>query len=307
MNFQQVRFVCEVADRGLNISRAAEALKVAQPAISRQIQLLEREIGATIFVRNRKRIISLSRAGEAILKVARRLLLDAENLKKIGAEHSSPNEGDLTIATYHTYARYALPTLIERYCRLFPRVRVSLYEGTPNEIGDWLAGGIADISISVKPPITHDRLAFLPLETLERVVVVPARHKLLRVEEITLGDLAQYPIVTFHPAFPGAENIVRVFKTNGFAPHFIVMAATADVIKAYVRRGLGIGIVSRLGASFSDDRDLRTIDASHLFPSIQILIGLRKRSYMQTYVYEFLKLIAPNIARTDIERISGRH
>jgi LysR family cys regulon transcriptional activator len=305
MNLQQVKFVCEIADHGLNISRTAEALKVAQPAISRQIQLLEKEIGVTIFVRNRKRIISLSRPGEAILKVARRILQDTENLKKIGAQYGAPDEGDLTVATNHTYARYVLPSAIERYCRSFPRVRVSLLEGNPNEIGEWLATGAADLSISTKPTRRYDNLVFLPLETLHRVVVVPARHKLLRVKELALSHLAHYPIITFHPAFAGGENIAQAFKLNSLNPHFIVKAANADVIKAYVRRGLGIGIVSRLGVSATEDRDLRTLDVDHLFPSHQILVGLARGRYMQSYVHDFLKLIARDISRADIEKISG--
>lgn len=306
MNLQQVRFVCAIVDRGLNISRAADSLKVAQPAISRQIQLLEREVGATVFVRNRKRIISISEPGEKIIRFARRILQDTENIRKVGSQFASPREGALTVATNHTYARYVLPSVIERYSRSFPKVWVSLYEGSPREIGNWLAEGAADVSISTKPSGRHDTLAFLPLETLQRVVVVPARHKLLQLRQITLADLTQYPIVTFHPAFPGGENIVRTFKIAGLTPHFTVKAANADVIKAYVRRGLGIGIVSRLGISPSEDRDLRAIDASHLFPSHEILVGVRRGRYMQTYAYEFLRLIAPHMGKSDIERALGQ-
>jgi len=304
MNLQQLRYVCEIAAQGLNISRAATALDVVQPAISRQVQLLEKEIGATIFVRNRKRIISLSKPGEAILKIARRIVQDIENVRRVGAEHGMPDAGDLTVATNHTYARYLLPPVIERYTRTFPGVRVTLYEGNPGEIGSWLAGGMADLSIATMPRGRQDNLAFLPLETLERVIVVPARHKLLACDPLTLDRIAEYPIITFHPAYPGGENIARAFRVSGITPRFRVRAANVDVIKAYVRQGLGIGIVSRLGVSPVEDRDLRTIDASHLFPSHQILVGLRKGHYLQAHVYEFLKLVAPRIPQSSVQRIA---
>jgi LysR family cys regulon transcriptional activator len=304
MNLQQLRFVSEIVDRGLNISRAAEALNVAQPAISRQIQLLEKEIGAVIFIRNQKRIISLSEPGNAILKIARRMLQDAESVKKIGAEHSRPNEGELTVATNHTYASYVLPSLIEKYSGEFPGVRLALYEGTPNEIGKWLASGMADISISTKPSRRYDNLVFLPLQTLQRVIIVPVGHKLLRKRPITLADLGAYPIITFHTDVPGGENITRSFKLAGVIPHFKVKAANADVIKAYVRRGLGVGVVSQLGVSPTEDGDLRTIDASYLFPAHEMHLGLRRGGYMRSYVYEFLRRVAPS-KTADIEKFAA--
>lgn len=303
MNFNQIRFVCAIVEHGLSMTRAADALGVPQPVISRQIQLLEREIGVTIFIRNRKRILGLSKPGEAIERMARRILEDAQNIRDIGAEHSSPNEGELSIATTHTYARHILPAVIKKYSKQLPNVRVSLYEGSPNEIGDWLSTGIADLSISTKPNTRHDNLAYLTFEALPRVVLVPKAHPLLKPRNITLNDLAQYPIVTFHPSLPGGESIYRVFSINGLTPRLIVRATNADVIRAYVREGLGIGIISRLPMSLLKDSALRMIDVSHLFPPNQIYIGLRKRHHIRPYVYDFIRLFSPNIAISAVEKI----
>lgn len=186
MNFNQMRYVCETIDQGLNISRAAAVLNTAQPVISRQIQLLEKELGATIFVRTKKRILGLTEPGRAIAAMARRIVADAQGLRSIGAEQATPNEGELAVATTYAHARYAFPALIREYTARFPGVKVSLFEGTPAEIAAWLSSGRVDVSISAVPAHSHDELAFIPYETLHRVVLVPPQHPLLKLTTLTL-------------------------------------------------------------------------------------------------------------------------
>ena len=305
MNLNQMRYICETVDQGMNISRAAAALHTAQPVISRQIQLLEKELGVTIFVRTKKRILGLSEPGKAIAAMARRMLNDAQGMRSVSAEYAMPNEGELVVATTYAHARYALPDVIRRYTARFPAVKVSLYEGTPAEIAGWLTCGRVDLSISSIPSAAHDELAFVPYETLHRIVLVPLRHSLLRVETLTLDELARHPIVTFHQGSSGGESVEQAFRVSGLAPRFSVRAANADVIKACVQIGLGVGIVSSLARPSRNDQGLKAIDASHLFPDHQIAVGLRKGHYIRKYVYEFLRCVAPKLDVEQIKRSSG--
>jgi LysR family cys regulon transcriptional activator len=297
MNFNQLRYVCGIVDRGLSMSRAAQALRVAQPVVSRQIQLLERELGVTLFVRNRKRILSLSEPGAAVLEMARRILRDEQDMRSASAEHANPGQGELVIATTHAHARYALPRVMRRYATRYPGVRVTLHEGTPAEIADWLSSGRVDLSISGIPLQPHRNLVFLPFETLRRVVLVPPRHRLLKRSPLTLEDLAAYPIVTFHPGRRGGESIEQAFLANGLSPRFAVRATNADVIQACVRAGLGIGIVSGLAAPARREPGIRSIDAGHLFPLHEIAVGLRKGQYLREFVHQFIHLAAPALDR----------
>jgi LysR family cys regulon transcriptional activator len=306
MNFNQMRYISETIAHGMNISRAAAALGVAQPVISRQIQLLEKELGVTIFIRSKKRILDLSEAGKAIAATARRMLNDAEALRTISAEYSKPNEGELAVATTYAHARYALPRVIRRYSARFPSIKVSLFEATPDEIAAWLSAGRVDLSISSMPAGTHDDLTFVPYETLHRIILVPARHPLLKLKVLTLDALAQYPIVTFHHGSAGGDSIENAFRVSGLTPRYSVRAANADVIKAYVQMGLGVGIVSDLATPLSRrEGGLRAIDAAHLFPDHEIVVGMRKGQYVRNYVYEFLRCVAPKLDLTSFKKSSA--
>jgi LysR family cys regulon transcriptional activator len=290
----------------MNISRAAAALGIAQPVISRQIQMLERELGVTIFVRTKKRILGVSEPGKTIAAMARRMLQEAVGMRSVGAEHALPNEGRLAVATTYAHARYALPAVIRGYTARFPAVEVSLYEGTPAEIAGWLSSGRVDVSISAIPAGVYGDLAFVPYETLHRTVLVPSRHPLLKAAVLTLDELARYPIVTFHEGSTGGESIEHAFRICGLAPRFSVRAANADVIKAYVQMGLGVGIVSNLATPARSEHGLKAIDAAHLFPDHHIAVGLRRGHFIRDYVYEFLRSVAPDLDLETIKRSSGQ-
>ena len=290
MNLNQMRYLCETVDRGLNISRAAAALGTTQPAVSRQIQLLEQELGVALFARSGKRILSLTEPGKPILDMARRMLSAAQAMQKASADYAAPDKGDLGIATTYAHARYALPAVIRRYTKRYPGVKVSLYEGTDADIVQWLSSGRVDLSISTVPRQRHGDLVFVPYQTLHRVVLVPSRHPLLKAKSLTLEALARYPLVTFHESSSGGSSITNAFRVAGLAPAVAVRASNADVIKAYVQMGVGVGIVSSLARPSRKDR-LKAIDARHLFPPHPIAIGMRRGQYIRKLVHEFLALV----------------
>lgn len=298
MNLNQIRYVCETIDQGLNISRAAAALDTAQPVVSRQIQLLEQELGVAIFARSRKRILGLTEPGKQIAELARRMLAAAQGMQHASESYSAPDYGELTIATTYAHARYALPAIIRRYTTRFPGVKVSLYEGTPTDIARWLGTGRADLSISAIPRERPEDLVFIPYQTLHRVILVPPRHPLLKTRSLTLDALARYPIVTFHENSAGGLGIANAFRVNGLSPTVAVRASNADVIKAYVQMGVGIGIVSSLAVPTRQDGRLKAIDAAHLFPPHHIAIGMRRGQYMRKLVQEFLSLVTPKGSST---------
>lgn len=290
INLNQVRYVCETVDQGLNISRAALALGTTQPVVSRQIQLLEQELGVPIFARSRKRILCLTEPGKQIAEMARRMLSAAQGMQNASADYTARDKGELSIATTYAHARYALPVIIRRYTRRYPEVKVSLYEGTRADIAQWLRSGRVDLSISAMPRRRQDDLVFVPYQTLHRVVLVPSRHPLLKLKSLTLDALAQYPLVTFHEGSSGGASIANAFRVAGLTPTVAVRASNADVIKAYVQMGVGVGIVSSLAVPSRSDR-LKAIDAGHLFPPHSITIGMRHGQYMRKLVHEFLALV----------------
>jgi LysR family transcriptional regulator, cys regulon transcriptional activator len=290
MNLQQLRCVCETVDQGLNMSRAATALGIAQPVVSRQIQLLERELGVPIFARSRKRILSLTEPGKPVVEMARRMLSAAQGMRDASADYAAPGKGELGIATTYAHARYALPAAIRRYTKRYPDVKVSLYEGTDADIAQWLSAGRVDLSISTIPRKRHDDLVFVPYQTLHRVALVPLRHPLLKAKNLTVEALASYPLVTFHETSSGGSSIANAFRVAGLTPTVAVRASNADLIKAYVQMGVGVGIVSSLAMPSRRER-LKAIDARHLFPPHPIAVGMRRGQYIRKLVHDFLALV----------------
>ena len=297
MNLQQLRYLNEIVRQGLNISGAAAALYTSQPGVSKQIRLLEEELGIEIFVRNGKRIVAITEPGKAVLAIVQRILQDAGNLKQVGQEFHSQDSGHLTIATTHTQARYALPPVVKQFIKRYPKVQLGLHQGNPTQIAEQVLNGEADIAIATESLSLYDDLVTLPCYEWHHCVVVPPKHPLLYEKKLTLAKIAQYPIVTYDFAFSGRGKINEAFEKAGITPDIALTAIDADVIKTYVELGLGIGILAEIAFIPERDRHLRMISAKHLFKPNTTRIAIRKNEYLRGYVYDFIELFAPHLTR----------
>ena len=301
MKLQQLRYLREVARQGLNLSAAAEALHTSQPGISKQIRLLEDELGVEIFVRNGKRVVEITPPGQVILGIAQRILHEAENLKQAAQDFSNQDSGRLTIATTHTQARYALPDVIQRFTARYPKVKLGLIQGNPVQICQFALSGQADICIATEAIATFEELVMLPCYGWNRCVIAPPQHPILQATTLTLEEIAKYPIITYDFAFTGRSQINRAFETRGLSPNVVLTAIDSDVIKTYVALGLGIGILAKMAFDPARDDNLRALDASHLFESSVTRIGIPRNTYLRAYVYDFIEMFAPHLARRTIE------
>ena len=300
MKLQQLRYLCEVANQGLNLSRAAKSLHTSQPGISKQIQLLEEELGVDIFIRNGKRIVKISPPGKAILKIAERIIQDTENLKRVSQEFTHPAGGTLTIATTHTQARYVLPTVIKRFTIRYPDVRLILRQGSPTQISELVTSGEADIAIATEAIELFHELVMLPCYEWNRCVIVPPTHPLLELKELTLEAIAQHPIITYDFAFTGRSKTNQAFESRGLTPNVVLTAIDSDVIKTYVELGLGIGILAKMAFDPKRDKHLKSINASHLFEPSTTRIGISRNSYLRSYIFDFIEMFAPHLTETTI-------
>ncbi len=302
MKLQQLRYLREVARQGLNVSDAAEALFTSQPGISKQIRLLEAELGVEVFVRNGKRVVSVTEPGRAILVLAERMLQDADNLKRVAREFSNEDEGSLTIATTHTQARYALPPVVQAFMKRYPKVSLSLHQGNPVQISEQVVSGAADIAIATEAIGLYPELVMLPCYQWNRCVVVPHGHPLLKLSSLTLEEIAKHPIITYDFAFTGRSQINQAFAAKRLEPNIVLTAIDADIIKTYVELGLGVGIVATMAFDAARDSGLIALDASHLFPSATTRIGLRRGTYLRGFAYTFIELFAPHLSKKTVEQ-----
>ena len=307
MNLQQLRYLNEIVRQGLNISDAAAALYTSQPGVSKQIRLLEEELGIEIFVRNGKRIVAITEPGKAVLAIVQRILQDAGNLKQVGQEFHSQDSGHLTIATTHTQARYALPPVVKQFIKRYPKVQLGLHQGNPTQIAEQVLNGEADIAIATESLSLYDDLVTLPCYEWHHCVVVPPKHPLLYEKKLTLAKIAQYPIVTYDFAFSGRGKINEAFEKAGITPDIALTAIDADVIKTYVELGLGIGILAEIAFIPERDRHLRMISAKHLFKPNTTRIAIRKNEYLRGYVYDFIELFAPHLTRDAVAEAMHVH
>src|SRR3989338_600589 len=297
MNLQQLRYLNEIVRQGLNISDAAAALYTSQPGVSKQIRLLEEELGIEIFVRNGKRIVAITEPGKAVLAIARRMLHEAENLKQAAQDFHSQDTGRLTIATTHTQARYALPPTVKQFIKRYPGVQLGLHQGNPTQIAEQVLSGEADIGIATESLSLYDDLVTLPCYEWNHCVITPLHHPLLDEKKLTLAKIAQYPIITYDFAFSGRGKINAAFEAANIQPNIALTAIDADVIKTYVELGLGIGILARMAFIPERDKHLRMMDAAHLFKPSTTRIAIRKNEYLRGYTYDFIALFAPPLTR----------
>ncbi len=308
MNLHQFRFVQEAVRRGLNLTETAKALHTSQPGVSKAIIELEEELGVDIFSRHGKRLKRVTEPGEHVLKSIELIMREVGNLKRIGEQFSSQDSGTLSIATTHTQARYVLPQPVAKLREAFPKVNVSLHQGSPHQVARMLIDEVAEIGMATESLTQYDELVTLPCYEWQHMLVMPLDHPLARKEGLTLEDLAAEPLITYHPSFTGRTRIDQAFAARHLAPRIALEAIDSDVIKTYVRLGLGVGIVAEM--ALRDDgtnSDLATLPAGPLFGMNVARVAFKRGVYLRNFVYQFAELISDKLDRTlIIKAMSGR-
>ncbi|MFA5955432.1 CysB family HTH-type transcriptional regulator [Hyphomicrobium sp.] len=293
MNFQQLRIIRETLRRNFNLTEVANALYTSQSGVSKHIKDLEDELGVELFVRRGKRLLGLTEPGKELALIVDRILLDTANIKRLADQFAKSDRGEITIATTHTQARYALPGPISAFRKEFPNVHLVLHQGTPKEISAMLSDGTADIGIATESLEDTPEHASFPFYSWHHGVIVPKGHPLDDGEPLTLDKIAEWPIITYHEGFTGRPAIDAAFVSANLTPDIVMVALDADVIKTYVEVGLGIGIVASMAYDATRDTGLKLLDTTHLFPKSTSRIALRRGRFLRGFAYRFVELCAP--------------
>ncbi len=301
MKLQQLRYIVEVVNHNLNVSSTAEGLYTSQPGISKQVRMLEDELGVQIFSRSGKHLTQVTPAGQEIIRIAREVLSKVDAIKSVAGEHTWPDQGSLYVATTHTQARYALPETIKGFMQKFPRVSLHMHQGSPTQIAEAVSKGNADFAIATEALHLYDDLVMLPCYHWNRSIVVPPTHPLAGKKQITIEELAEYPLVTYTFGFTGRSELDTAFSQAGLTPKIVFTATDADVIKTYVRLGLGIGVIASMAVDPVSDPDLVGIDASNIFTHSTTKIGFRNSSFLRSYMYDFIQRFAPHLTRDVVD------
>ena len=308
MNLHQVRFVQEAVRRNLNLTETARVLHTSQPGVSKAIIELEEELGVEIFARHGKRLKRVTEPGQHVLQSIELIMREVGNLKRIGEQYSAQDSGTLSIATTHTQARYVLPQPVARLREAFPKVNVSLHQGSPDQVARMLIDEVAEIGIATESLAQYDELVTLPCYEWQHMLVMPADHPLARQKNITLDELAGQPLITYHPSFTGRTKIDEAFAAKRLHPRIALEAIDSDVIKTYVRLGLGVGIVAEM--ALRDDgtnSDLVTLPAGQLFGMNVARVAFKRSAYLRNFVYKFAELVSDKLTRELITKaMTGR-
>lgn len=300
MNFQQLRIIHETVRQNYNLTEAANALFTSQSGVSKHIKDLEDELGVELFLRKGKRLLGLTNPGKELVKIVDRILLDAKNVKRLAEQFSNHDKGRLTIATTHTQARYALPSVVTQFKKSFPQVHLVLHQASPGEIVSMLLDGIADIGIATEALENTVELASFPYYSWHHGVIVPHGHPLESVHPLTLEAIAEFPIITYHEGFTGRAGIDAAFSREGMVLDIAMSALDADVIKTYVELELGVGIVASMAFNSTRDTRLNLLDSSHLFEKNTTNISVRQGHYLRGYAYRFIELCLPSLTESAI-------
>jgi LysR family cys regulon transcriptional activator len=303
MNLHQLRFVREAVRQNFNLTEAAKALYTSQPGVSKAIIELEEELGVDIFTRHGKRIRGLTEPGRAVLRSVELVMQEIEGLKRIGKEFAAQDSGSFTIATTHTQARYSLPKVVQAFMQKFPKVRLSLLQGNPKQVADMVSRDQADLAIATEAIAGVPGLVTMPCYQWEHMLVVPLEHPLLKSKQLTLDEIAAYPLITYDSAFAGRSKIDHAFTLRNLKPNILLEAIDADVIKTYVELGMGIGIIAGMAFDPERDRGLRAMPVGHLFGTNISRIAVKQGAYLRSYVYTFIELLTPTLNRKLIEQI----
>ncbi len=301
MKLQQLRYIWEVAHHDLNVSATAQSLYTSQPGISKQIRLLEDELGVEIFSRSGKHLTHITPVGKTIIAKAGEILQTVESIKQAAHEFRDEKSGSLSIATTHTQARYALPAVIDSFISRYPEVSLHMHQGSPVQIAELAANSEVDFAIATEGLDLFADLVMLPCYHWNRSVVVPRDHPLANKDRLTLEDVAAHPIVTYVFGFTGRSKLDDAFKQQGLEPRVVFTATDADVIKTYVRLGLGIGIIADMAHDPIEDSDLKALDASHLFAPSTTMIGCRKGTFLRGFMYDFMHVFAPHLDKNLVD------
>ncbi len=301
MNFQQLRIVRETVRQDFNLTEVANALYTSQPGVSKHIKDLEDELGIEIFVRRGKRLLGLTEPGKELVQVVERILLDSQNLQRIADQFASRETGHFVVATTHTQARYALPTIIRWFKADYPKVHLTLLQGSPKEISDLLVSGQADVGIATEALDKVGELASFPYYSWHHAIIVPHGHPLLEASAITLETLAEYPIITYHEGFTGRAHVDKAFADAGVVPDIVMSAIDADVIKTYVGLGLGVGIVASVAYDAEQDRNFALIPVPHLFPANTTRLAVRRGTYLRSYAHAFIEKVCPELGQDALD------
>ncbi|SAK95428.1 transcriptional regulator CysB-like protein [Caballeronia calidae] len=308
MNLHQFRFVREAVRQNFNLTEAAKALYTSQPGVSKAIIELEDELGVEIFTRHGKRVRSLTEPGRIILASVEKILQEVESLKRVGKDYAAQDQGNLVIAATHTQARYSLPAAIAEFKKRFPKVHLSILQGSPTQVAEMVIHDQADIAIATEAIANYKELVSLPCFQWQHLAVMLPDHPLLERKTLTLDDLAQYPIITYEASFAGRTKINQAFALRNLTPDIVLEAIDADVIKTYVELGLGVGILADIAFNPERDRHLRAMPVGHLFGTNVTRLALKQGAYLRSYVYTLVELLSPSLNRKLIEQaLSGEH
>ncbi|GLO60445.1 transcriptional regulator CysB [Vibrio sp. MACH09] len=302
MKLQQLKYIVEVVNHNLNVSATAESLYTSQPGISKQVRLLEDELGIQIFERSGKHLTQVTTAGEDIVRISREILSRVEGIKSVAGEHTHPEMGTLNISTTHTQARYALPEVIKGFTARYPKVSLHMHQGTPSQMSEAVAKGTANFAIATEALHLYQDAIMLPCYHWNRSIVVMKDHPLAQKAELTIEDLASFPLVTYVFGFTGRSELDTAFNSAGLTPKIVFTATDADVIKTYVRMGIGVGVIASMAIDQVQDSDLVVIDASHIFGASTTSIGFRRGTFLRSYMFDFMERFAPHLTRPVVEQ-----
>ncbi len=306
MNLHQFRFVQEAVRRNLNLTETAKALFTSQPGISKAILELEAELGVDIFARHGKRLRRVTEPGQQVLKAIEVIMREVGNLKRIGEEFSMQDAGTLSIATTHSQARYFLPEPVAQLRKRFPKVNISLHQGSPAQVAQMVRDEVADIGIATEALAEVDDLVSLPCYEWQHAVVMPAGHPLAQVERISLEDLAVEPLVSYHPSFSGRTRVDQAFAARRLKPIIVLEAIDADVIKTYVRLGLGVGILAETAVQdLTPSSELVSRPVGHLFGQNVTRVAFKRGAYLRNFVYAFAEMLSDRLTRPLIAHAMG--
>ena len=308
MNLHQFKFVQEAVRRNLNLTETAKALHTSQPGVSKAIIELEEELGIDIFARHGKRLKRVTEPGTHVLKSIDLIMREVGNLRRIGEQYSKQDSGTLSIATTHTQARYVLPQPVAKLREAFPKVNVSLHQGSPEQVAQMLLDEVAEIGIATESLTQYADLITLPCYEWQHMLVLPLAHPLANRPNITLKDLANEPLITYHPSFTGRTKIDQAFKSMQLRPRIALEAIDSDVIKTYVRLGLGVGIIAEMAIkNDGTNSDLMALPAGHLFGVNVARVAFKRSAYLRNFVYTFSELLSPDLTRSLIEKAMSGH
>lgn len=296
MKLQQLRYLLAIVDSGLNITAAANSLFTSQPGVSKQIRLLEEELGLQLFIRKGKSLVGITQAGQEVVARAKTVLREIENIHRLASNQVDEQEGRLSIATTHTQSRYVLPSVIGEFRKRYPNVTLDLHQGTSEQIAEMVTARQIDFAIATGSKHLFHELVLLPCYRWDRSIIVPKEHELAGKDTVPLQELANYPLVTYVFSFDGHSSLRTAFENRGLKPDVVFTARDADVIKTYVRMGLGVGIVASMAQECNEQSGLVSIDAGDLFPRSTTWIGFPKDTVLRNYMIDFIGIFAPHLS-----------